>query len=248
VAVSCKEVAAESQLVISMVIGSDEVQQVYTAEDGVLAGARPGTILVDMTTASPQVIASLAREAMARGCRLVDAPVSGGDVGAEEARLSIMVGGDAQAFQEVKPVLDLLGAATYCGPSGSGQVVKACNQIQVSMALLGMAEALVLGTRAGVDPALIVQVLSRGYAQTRVMDVRGSRLIRGDFSPGGRCSIQHKDLNIIRETARELGCCLPGSALAHELYTAAIANGWAELDHSAIIKVIELLSHAQVGG
>jgi 2-hydroxy-3-oxopropionate reductase len=229
------------------VIGSNEVKEAYLARNGVLAGARPGTVLIDMTTASPQAIVEGARAAEERGCWLLDAPVSGGDVGAEQARLSIMVGGDQRAFEQVRPVLDLFGVPTYCGRSGSGQVVKACNQIQVSMALIGMAEALVLGAKAGVDPAIIVDVLSRGYAQTRVMDVRGARVIHSDFGPGGRCSIQHKDLGIIRETARALGCCLPASALAHELYAAAMANGWADLDHSAVIKVIQLLSNTSAG-
>jgi 2-hydroxy-3-oxopropionate reductase len=243
VAQSCKETAERSEIVISMVIGTNEVKEAYLAADGVLAGAKWGAMLIDMTTASPRAVATIAKAAEERGCHLLDAPVSGGDVGAEQASLSIMVGGDEGTFQKVRPVLELFGVATYCGPSGSGQVVKACNQIQVSLALIGMAEALVLGVKAGVDPLVIIDVLSRGYAQTRVMDVRGARVIRGDFVPGGRCSIQHKDLNIIRETARELGCCLPASALAHELYSAAMANGWADLDHSAIIKVIELLSN-----
>jgi 2-hydroxy-3-oxopropionate reductase len=243
---SCKEVAEPSDVVISMVIDAACVERVYLGEDGVLAGARPGTLLIDMTTSTPAMARRVAAAAAEKSCPMLDAPVSGGDVGAEEATLSIMVGGERETYDKAISVLEVLGTPTWCGPSGSGQTVKACNQIQVTLCLVAMAEALVLGAKAGVDPAIVVKVLSAGYAQTRVMDVRGPRLIRGDFEPGGRCSIQHKDMNIVRETARELGCCLPASTLAHELYTAAHTNGWDDLDHSAVIKVIEQLSDVRV--
>jgi len=174
---------------------------------------------------------------------MLDAPVSGGQVGAQEARLSIMVGGTAEQFEAAKPLFDLLGTATLCGAAGAGQTVKACNQIQVAMNFIGMAEALVLGTKAGVDPEIILKVLSAGYAQTRVMDVRGPRVLHGDYTPGFRARLHYKDLNIIREAAKAYGASLPASALAHELFTAMMANGWGDLDHSAVVKVIELLSN-----
>jgi 2-hydroxy-3-oxopropionate reductase len=167
-------------------------------------------------------------------------------VPAKEARLSIMVGGDAQVYERMAPIFQLMGKPTLCGPSGSGQVVKACNQIQVAMNFIGMAEALVLGAKAGVDPEIILKVLSAGYAQTRVMDVRGPRILKGDYAPGFRSRFHYKDLNIIRETARAYGATLPASALAHELFTAMVANGWGELDHSAVVKVIELLSNCKL--
>ena len=173
---------------------------------------------------------------------MLDAPVSGGEVGAQEARLSIMVGGDQETFDRAKPIFDLLGTPTLCGPSGAGQTVKACNQIQVALNFIGMAEALVLGAKAGVEPETIIKVLSAGYAQTRVMDVRGPRIVKGDYAPGFRSRFHYKDLNIIRETARAYGASLPASALAHELFTSMIANGWGDLDHSAVVKVIEQLS------
>jgi len=144
------------------------------------------------------------------------------------------------------PILELMGKPTHCGPSGAGQVVKACNQIQVAMNFIGMAEALVLGAKAGVDPEIILKVLSAGYAQTRVMDVRGPRILKGDYAPGFRSRFHHKDLNIIRETARAYGACLPASALAHELFTAMVAGGWGDLDHSGIVKVIEKLSNCEL--
>jgi 2-hydroxy-3-oxopropionate reductase len=155
------------------------------------------------------------------------------------------VGGDEESFQRAKPILEIMGKPVLCGKSGAGQTVKACNQIQVALNFIGMAEALVLGAKAGVDPAIVVQVLSGGYAQSRVMDVRGPRIVKGDFAPGFRSRFHYKDLNIIRETARSYGCALPAAALAHELLSAMQAHGWGDLDHSAVIKVIELLSDVE---
>lgn len=243
---SPQAVAAQSDVVISMVPDSPDVEKVYLAEDGVLAGAKPGTLLLDMSTISPVTAQKVAEEAAKKGCPMLDAPVSGGEVGAKEATLSIMVGGDPQVFEQAVPILEVMGKPTYCGASGAGQTVKACNQIQVAMNFIGMAEALVLGAKAGVDPEIILKVLSAGYAQTRVMDVRGPRALKGDYAPGFKARFHYKDLNIIRETARAYGASLPASALAHELFTAMIANGWGELDHSAVVKVIEKLSNAQV--
>lgn len=243
---SPQAVAAQSDVVISMVPDSPDVEKVCLAEDGVLAGAKPGTLLLDMSTISPVTAQKVAEEAAKKGCPMLDAPVSGGEVGAKEATLSIMVGGDPQVFEQAVPILEVMGKPTYCGASGAGQTVKACNQIQVAMNFIGMAEALVLGAKAGVDPEIIIKVLSAGYAQTRVMDVRGPRALQGDYAPGFKARFHYKDLNIIRETARAYGASLPASALAHELFTAMIANGWGELDHSAVVKVIEKLSNAEV--
>ena len=241
-AASACEAAQQADVVISMVPDSPDVQAVYLGDDGVLAGARAGTLLIDMSTISPVTAIEVAQAAQDKGCPMLDAPVSGGEVGAQGARLSIMVGGDEEPFARAKPLFDLLGTATLCGPSGAGQTVKACNQIQVALNFIGMAEALVLGAKAGVKPEIIIKVLSAGYAQTRVMDVRGPRIVAGDYAPGFRSRFHYKDLNIIRETARAYGASLPASALAHELFTAMQANGWGDLDHSAVVKVIEQLS------
>ena len=243
---SSKDVAARAEVVISMVPDSPDAEKVYLGEDGVLEGAKPGTLLIDMSTISPVTTQKIAQAAAEKGCPMLDAPVSGGEVGAKEARLSIMVGGDSEAFEQAVPLFELMGKPTYCGPSGAGQTVKACNQIQVALNFIGMAEALVLGAKAGVDPEIIIQVLSAGYAQTRVMDVRGPRIIEGDYEPGFRGRFHYKDLNIIRETARAFGASLPASALAHELFTAMVANGWGDLDHSGIVKVIEKLSNCEL--
>jgi 2-hydroxy-3-oxopropionate reductase len=243
-ATSGKAISEQCDVVITMLPDSPDVEKAYMGEDGVLAGARSGILLIDMSTISPVVARRVALAAGGLGCDMLDAPVSGGEVGAINATLSIMVGGEERVFERARPVLETLGKPTLCGSSGAGQTVKACNQIQVALNFLGMAEAFVLGAKAGVDPAVVLKVLSGGYAQCRVMDVRGPKVLNGDFTPGFRSRLHFKDLNIIRETARAYGCSLPGSALAHELFAAMQANGWGELDHSAVIKVIELLSNS----
>ncbi len=243
---SCKEVAARAEIVITMLPDSPDVEQVYLQPDGVLAGAKQGTVLVDMSTISPTVAQKVARAAAERGCPMLDAPVSGGDVGAQKGTLSIMVGGDAASFARVEPVFQAMGKPVLCGESGAGQVVKACNQILVAVTLLGMSEALVLGAKAGVDPEKIVQVLSGGLARCGVLENRGKRIIERDFVPGFRTRLHYKDLNIVREAGRAFGVTLPASALAHELFGAAMAAGRGELDHSAVITVIEDLSKTEV--
>lgn len=241
----CTDVANRCEVVISMVGDSSDVECVYIGDEGVLKGVKPGTLLVDMSTISPVTAVKVTRAAAEKACPMLDAPVSGGDIGAKNATLSIMVGGEPEVFERAKPILQVLGTPVLCGPSGAGQTVKACNQIQVALNLIGIAEALVLGAKAGVDPAIVVKVLSAGFAQSRAMDVRGERIIRGDFEPGFRGRFHYKDLNIVRETARAFGCCLPASALAHEMFSALQANGWGELDNSAVIKVTELLSNVE---
>jgi 2-hydroxy-3-oxopropionate reductase len=247
-AASSAEVAAAANLVITMLPDSPDVEAAYLGPAGVLEGVKPGTILVDMSTISPTTSVKVAKEAEKRGCPMLDAPVSGGDVGAKNATLSIMVGGDAATFEKVRPVLQTMGKPTLCGPSGAGQVVKACNQILVAVTLVGMGEALVLGSKAGVDPEIIVKVLGGGLARCGVLENRGMRVTKRDFAPGFRSRFHYKDLNIIREAGRAYGCSLPASALAHELFGAMVANGWGDLDHSGVVKVIELLSNTEVKG
>ena len=243
---SCFAVAQQTDVVISMVPDSPDVEQVALGETGILHAARPGLIYVDMSSIAPQTAVRVAQALSAKGVRCLDAPVSGGETGAQNATLSIMVGGPIDLLEELRPIFQCLGKTiTHCGPNGAGQVVKACNQIQVALNFVGMAEALVLGAKAGVDPSIILQVLSGGYAQTRVMDVRGPRIVKGDFEPGFKSRFHYKDLNIIMETARAHNVVLPASALAHQLFNALLAAGRGELDHSAVITVIEDLSHCQ---
>jgi 2-hydroxy-3-oxopropionate reductase len=240
---SCRDVAERSDLIISMVPDSPDVEKVALGADGIIEAAREGHIYIDMSTIAPGVAVKVADALSQNGVRCLDAPVSGGEVGAQNATLSIMVGGSQELFNEVLPILQIMGkTVTLCGPNGAGQTVKACNQIQVALNFVGMAEALTLGAKAGVDPAIIIQVLSGGYAQTRVMDVRGPRAIHGDYEPGFKSRFHYKDLNIIMETARELLVPLPATAVAHELFSALLAAGRGDLDHSAVLTVLEDLA------
>ena len=240
------QVARESDLIITCLPDSPDVELVALGEQGLIEGVQHGDIYADMSTIAPTVAVEVAEALAEKGVRCLDAPISGGDVGAQEGTLSIMVGGDADVFDAVKPILEVLGRTiVLCGPNGAGQTVKACNQVQVALNLIGMAEALVLGQKAGVDPTIVLDVLSGGFAQSRVMDVRGPNIIRGIFEPGFRSELHYKDLNIVRETARAYRASLPGAALAHELFGAMQAQGWGDLDHSAVTRVIELLSAAE---
>jgi 2-hydroxy-3-oxopropionate reductase len=240
---NCKEVGTSSDVVISMVPDSPDVEKVALGKDGIIESAREGLIYIDMSTIAPTTAIRVAEELGKKGVRCLDAPVSGGETGAKNATLSIMVGGPKELFEEVLPIFQVMGkTVTLCGKNGAGQTVKACNQIQVALNLIGMSEAFVLGSKAGVDPAIILQVLSGGYAQTRVMDVRGPKVIKGEFEPGFKGRFHFKDLNIVMETARQLGVPLPATAIAHELFTSLMATGRGELDHSAIINIIEDLA------
>ncbi len=243
---NCKEVAAKSDIIISMVPDSPDVEKVALGENGIIEVARPGLIYADMSTIAPAMAIHVAEELCKKGVRCVDAPVSGGETGAKNAALSIMVGGPKELFDELLPVFQVMGkTVTHCGANGAGQTVKACNQIQVALNLLGMSEAFVLGAKAGVDPAVILQVLSGGYAQTRVMDARGPKVIKGEFEPGFKSRFHYKDLNIVMETAKKLNVPLPATAIAHELFASLMASGRGELDHSAIINIIEELANVQ---
>jgi 2-hydroxy-3-oxopropionate reductase len=239
---SARDVAARSDVVVSMVADSPDVEQVYLAADGVLAAARQGTLLIDMSTISPDVAVRVGRAAAQQGCPMLDAPVSGGDVGARNATLTIMVGGAPDTFERARPILELMGKPILCGPSGAGQKVKACNQTVTALHILAMAEALTLASKAGVDPATVLKVLGSGYAQSRILDLRGPRVLQGDFAPGFKARLHSKDLRIALETASAAGCHLPGASLVAELLSALVEKGGGELDHSALIQVIQSLS------
>jgi len=242
----CKQVGASCDVVISVVPDSPDVEKVALGANGIIESARAGLVYVDMSTIAPGMAVKVAEELSKKGGRCLDAPVSGGETGARNAALSIMVGGPEDLYREVLPILEVMGKTiTHCGKNGAGQIVKACNQIQVALNFIGMAEAFVLGAKAGVDPAVILMVLSGGYAQTRVMDVRGPKLIKGEFEPGFKSKFHYKDLNIIMETAKQLNVPLPATAVAHELFAALIASGRGDLDHSAVINIIEDLAKVE---
>lgn len=240
---SPRQVADACDVVITMLPDSPDVEQVALGPDGLIEGARPGLLYVDMSTIAPAVAVRVAGEFDEKGVRCLDAPVSGGDVGAQQGTLSIMVGGDQTAFEQMKPIFDVLGkSAVWCGPNGAGQTVKACNQVLVAVTIAGVSEALTLGAKAGVDPARIVQVLSGGLARCGVLENRGQRMVRGDFEPGFRVRLHYKDLNIVRQTGKDYGVPLPVTAVVHELFTTAVSKDRGELDHTGLLTVIEELS------
>jgi len=240
------EVAEGSDVVITMLPDSADVELVALGQDGLIDGARPGLIWVDMSTIAPAVAVRTAASLAEKGARCLDAPVSGGDVGAQQGTLSIMAGGDEETFAEVEPIFALLGkSAVLCGPNGAGQTVKACNQVLVAVTIAGVSEALVLGAKAGVDPAKIVQVLSGGLARCGVLENRGQRMVNGDFDPGFRIRLHYKDLNIVRQTSKDYGVPLPVTASVHELFATAMAQERGELDHSGLLTVVEDLAQTE---
>lgn len=242
-AASPRELATACDVVITMVPDGPDVRGVTLGADGLFAGLRAGATAIDMSTIAPAVARELAAEAMQRGIAFLDAPVSGGPEGARVGSLSIMVGGDADALARVEPVLRALGTTiAHCGPSGSGQVAKACNQLVVGLNIAALAEAFVLAERAGVDLHLLAQILGGGLANSRILELRGAAMADGDFAPRGKAAYQKKDLGIVLELARELRLGLPVTALVDQLYTALIAHGGGDLDHTALLETLRSLS------
>ncbi len=247
-AASPREVAERAEIVITMLPDSPDVQAVVTGEDGVLRGARQGGLIIDMSTISPIVARELAARASEQGVGMLDAPVSGGDVGARNATLSIMAGGSAEDYARAEPLFRTMGKTiTHVGPAGSGQVVKACNQVVVALVLEAVSEALVLGSKAGVDPATIIQVLSGGMAATRVMEMRGPNFLEHNFTPGFKVNLHHKDLGIALATAREYGVSLPLTGIVEQMLQALRTRGMGDQDHSALLTLTEEWAQHQIG-
>jgi 2-hydroxy-3-oxopropionate reductase len=243
-----REVGERADVTITMLPDSPQVEDVLGGDDGVFAAAAPGSLVIDMSTISPVVTRALAARAGERQVGYVDAPVSGGDVGAREGTLSIMAGGSEEDFERARPLLEPLGKTiVHVGPVGAGQVVKACNQVVVALTIEAVSEALVLGSKAGVDPATIIQVLSGGLAANRVMEVRGRNFLEHDFEPGFRIDLHHKDLGIALATAREYGVALPATAAAGEMLQALRTRGLGDRDHSALLTLIEDLAQHTIG-
>jgi len=242
---SAREVATRSDVTIMMLPDSPQVSEVM---DEVLAGASPGQLVIDMSTISPLVARQLAERAREQGVEMLDAPVSGGDVGAQQGTLSIMVGGDQAAFDRARPILEALGKTImHVGDSGAGQVVKACNQIVVAVTIEAVSEALVLGSKAGVDPACILDVLGGGLAGNRVMEVRRRNFLEHDFTPGFRIDLHHKDLNIALESGDAYGVPLPATGLVQRLMETLHARGQGGEDHSALLSLAEELAQHRIG-
>lgn len=232
---SLAALARNSEAVITMLPDGPDVAAVVHGPDGLLNHMAAGSLLIDMSTIAPETARQLAAAAHARGIAMLDAPVSGGDKGAIAGTLSIMVGGDTEAFERALPLFHAMGKTiTHCGPSGAGQVVKACNQIAVAVTIAGVAEALALGTAAGIDPAIVLRVLGGGLAQSRVLELRGPTMARYEFTPGFRVRLHQKDMSIIHATAAAYQLHLPFSELARRHFQQLIEQGYGDLDHSAL--------------
>ncbi len=242
-AATIAEAVKGAHVVAIMVPDSPDVEGVLTGEDGVFAHAEPGTLIIDFSSIRPDVTASLARQASEHGFRLLDAPVSGGEAGAVNAVLSIMVGGTPEDFAEAKPILDVVGrTVVHVGPSGSGQTVKAANQLIVAVNIEVLAEALVFLEAYGVDTEAAMDVLGGGLAGSKVLEQKRSNMLGRSFEPGFRIDLHHKDMGIVTSAAREAGVALPLGAVAAQLMGSARANGDGGLDHSALLRGVERLS------
>jgi 2-hydroxy-3-oxopropionate reductase len=245
----CKEIAQESDVIFIMVPDTPDVEAALFGEGGVAEGLRPGSIVVDMSSISPIATKEFAKKLGALGVKMLDAPVSGGQVGAEKATLSIMVGGQPEVFEQIKPYFEIMGKnIVHIGDNGAGQTCKVANQIVVALTIEAIGEALLFASKAGADPAKVRAALLGGFAQSRILELHGERMIERSFTPGFRIRLHQKDLNLALQTARNLGLSLPNTATAQELFNAVAAHGGSELDHSAMVLALETLANHKVSG
>ncbi len=240
---SAAEAAAQADVTIIMVSDTADVEQVIFGAGGVTHGAKPGSVVVDMSTISPTATRHFAEELSARGIEMLDAPVSGGDVGAINATLSIMVGGKPAVFERVQPLFAAMGKnIVHIGDNGAGQVAKACNQIVVAVTIEAVAEALTFARKSGVDAAKVRDALLGGFAASRILEVHGKRMLDNNYQPGFKTKLHQKDMNIVLQTAKELGLALPAAALVMQHMNALMGIGDGELDSAAVMKIIEHMS------
>jgi 2-hydroxy-3-oxopropionate reductase len=237
---SPREVAEGSDVIITMLPGPPQVEEVVAGDGGLLEGAREGSLIIDMSTSSPILAQELARAARNKAVGMLDAPVSGGDVGARDGTLSIMVGGEENDFERARPLFRVMGeTVVHVGGVGAGQVVKACNQIVVALVIEAIAEALVLGSKAGVDPDRVVEVLSGGLASNKVLEVKGEKFLSHEFAPGGKVEYHRKDLGIALEAGKEYEVTLPVAAFVDQMFGVLEAKGRGGWDHSALLTLLE---------
>ncbi len=233
------ECAARSDVIFTMVSDTPDVEEVILGPGGIIEGAGAGSVVVDMSTISPSATRSMAERLAQRGVAMLDSPVSGGDVGAVNATLSIMVGGERETFERVLPLFQAMGKnIVHIGPNGAGQVCKACNQVVVGATIAGVAEAILLARASGVDPARVREALLGGFANSRILEVHGRRMIEGDFNPGFKARLHQKDMGIVTDSARELGLALPGAAQTAQYLNALVGSGLGDEDSAAIYKVL----------
>jgi 2-hydroxy-3-oxopropionate reductase len=244
---SGKEVAERAEVIITMVPDTPHVAAALFDADGIAAGLTPGKIVVDMSSISPIETREFAARINAIGCQYLDAPVSGGEMGAKAASLTIMVGGPEDAFERVRPLFEVMGKnITRVGGNGDGQTCKVANQIIVALTIEAVAEALLFASKMGADPARVRQALMGGFAASRVLEVHGERMIRRNFDPGFRIELHQKDLNLALAAARQVGLSLPNTASAQQLFNACVAQGGKAWDHSAMVRALELLAQHQI--
>jgi 2-hydroxy-3-oxopropionate reductase len=244
---SAAEVTRQAEVIFTMVPDTPDVAKVLFGENGVASALGPGKTVVDMSSISPIETQDFARRVEAAGADWLDAPVSGGEVGAKAASLTIMCGGKDEVFARVQPLLALMGKnITHVGPAGAGQITKVANQVIVALNIAAVGEALVFASKAGADPARVRQALMGGFAASRVLEVHGERMIKRTFNPGFRIKLHQKDLNLALQGAKALGVALPNTATAAQLMQACAANGMAELDHSALVRALELMAAHEV--
>ena len=245
---SAKDVAAHADIVFLMLPDTPDVQRVLFGEQGVAEGLTPNKTVVDMSSISPIDTKAFALKINALGCDYLDAPVSGGEVGAKAASLTIMVGANEEGFARVKPLFELMGKnITHVGANGDGQTTKVANQIIVALNIAAVSEALVFASKAGADPAKVRQALMGGFAASRILEVHGERMIKRTFNPGFRIALHQKDLNLALAGAKALGVSLPQTAGAAQLMQSCAAHGMAQLDHSALVRALELMAAFEVG-
>ena len=246
---SAKEVAQKSDIIITMVPDTPDVEKALFGQSGVAEGLSRGKIVIDMSSISPIETKQFAKRINGLGCEYVDAPVSGGEVGAKNAALTIMVGGNQATFDKVKPVFELMGKnITLVGGNGDGQTCKVCNQIIVALNIEAVSEALVFASKAGADPAKVRQALMGGFAASRILEVHGERMIKRTFDPGFRIELHQKDLSLALAGARAMGLSLPNTATAQQLFNSCVASGGAKWDHSAMVRALEKLANHTVAG
>jgi 2-hydroxy-3-oxopropionate reductase len=244
---SAAEVAKNSDVIILMLPDTPDVEEVLFGPDGVAQGMVAGKTVIDMSSISPIATREFAARIEALGCDYLDAPVSGGEVGARNAALSIMVGGKTEAFTRAKPLFDLMGkTVTHVGASGAGQIAKVANQIIVALTIGAVAEGLLFASKAGADPAKVREAITGGLATSRILELHGERMIKRTFDPGFRIALHQKDLNLALEGARSLGLSLPGTALVQQLFSTCVANGSGSSDHSALVRALEVMANHQV--
>lgn len=250
-ATHCKtpaEVAQHADIIFTMVPDTPDVEKVLFGDHGIASGLSKGKVVVDMSSISPIQTKEFAKKINALGCDYLDAPVSGGELGAKNATLSIMVGGDEAVFERIKPVFELMGKnINLVGGNGDGQTAKVANQIIVALNIEAVGEALLFAAKAGADPAKVRQALMGGFASSKILEVHGERMVKRTFDPGFRIELHQKDLNLALNSAKELGVSLPNTATAQALFNSCAAYGGKAWDHSAMVKALEKLANFEIG-